>query len=300
MSLALPKPMSDRACLLSAFDTLREPTSSTSSKLLADKLFVVMDLLETCTSLFAVSPLSLLLHAPNMRLDDRITAARWLRILDMVNFLGKLTGREQTNSPAAALKDKVTFRDSDDPRILYRLSDRARKITIRVNNSEREVVVTVPGKRSINKAQNFVKEQKDWIEVQLETLPPPQPFEPGAEILLKGERYKLFHVEGRGHPKIDDYLKEVIVPAPEDAFAGRVRRLLIREAREALEQSTYYYAGQLGKEVAKVSVRDTSSRWGSCITRKGKGHISYSWRLISAPHFVLDYVAAHELSLIHI
>ena len=193
-----------------------------------------------------------------------------------------------------ATKDKVTFRDADDPRILYRISDRARRVSLRVQNAEREVVVTVPGKRNLKKAQNFVQEQRDWIEVQLETLPPPQPFEPDTEILLKGERYRLRHAPGRGHPKIDDYLKEIIVPAPEGSFAGRVRRLLIREAREALEQSTHYYAAKLGKTVAKISVRDTSSRWGSCITRKGQGHISYSWRLISAPHFVLDYVAAHE------
>ena len=55
-----------------------------------------------------------------------------------------------------------------------------------------------------------------------------------------------------------------------------------------------YYADQVGVPVEKIQVRDTSSRWGSCITRKGKGQMSYSWRLIAAPPFVLEYVAAHE------
>jgi predicted metal-dependent hydrolase len=40
-------------------------------------------------------------------------------------------------------------------------------------------------------------------------------------------------------------------------------------------------------------VRDTSSRWGSCSTTRA---LSYSWRLIMAPPFVLDYVAAHEVA----
>ena len=40
-------------------------------------------------------------------------------------------------------------------------------------------------------------------------------------------------------------------------------------------------------------MRDQSSRWGSCSTT---GVLSYSWRLILAPPFVLDYLAAHEVA----
>jgi predicted metal-dependent hydrolase len=42
-----------------------------------------------------------------------------------------------------------------------------------------------------------------------------------------------------------------------------------------------------------VSIRDPSSRWGSCSTT---GVLSYSWRLVFAPPFVLDYLAAHEVA----
>ena len=47
----------------------------------------------------------------------------------------------------------------------------------------------------------------------------------------------------------------------------------------------------LGVAFKRVSIRDPSSRWGSCSTT---GVLSYSWRLIFAPPFVLDYLAAHE------
>jgi predicted metal-dependent hydrolase len=43
----------------------------------------------------------------------------------------------------------------------------------------------------------------------------------------------------------------------------------------------------------RITVRDQSSRWGSC---SSAGSLSYSWRLILAPPFVLDYVAAHEVA----
>ncbi len=191
-------------------------------------------------------------------------------------------------------KVKLPYRDPNDPRVIYRDSDRAKRIALKIKPSDREVSVTVPGIRALPKAMKFVQQQKEWIEVQLEALPPPQPFYPGAPILFEGEIFTLIHPSTRGRPAVDREARQIIVPAPEGTFAGRVKRLLIREARAKLEASSHHYARSLAMEVEKISVRDTSSRWGSCITRQGKGHISYSWRLISAPPFVLDYVAAHE------
>ena len=40
-------------------------------------------------------------------------------------------------------------------------------------------------------------------------------------------------------------------------------------------------------------MRDTVSRWGSC---SATGALNFSWRLILAPPFVLDYLAAHEVA----
>ena len=40
-------------------------------------------------------------------------------------------------------------------------------------------------------------------------------------------------------------------------------------------------------------MRDTASRWGSCSTARA---LSFSWRLILAPAFVMDYVVAHEVA----
>ena len=43
----------------------------------------------------------------------------------------------------------------------------------------------------------------------------------------------------------------------------------------------------------RISLRDTSSRWGSC---SSTGALNFSWRLILAPPDVLDYLAAHEVA----
>ena len=52
----------------------------------------------------------------------------------------------------------------------------------------------------------------------------------------------------------------------------------------------------LGVVVKAIRLRDQTSRWGSCTST---GHLSYSWRLIMAPPFVLDYLAAHEVAHLH-
>jgi predicted metal-dependent hydrolase len=41
-----------------------------------------------------------------------------------------------------------------------------------------------------------------------------------------------------------------------------------------------------------VAVRDQRTRWGSCSER---GTLSFSWRLLLAPAWVLDDVVCHEL-----
>ena len=71
---------------------------------------------------------------------------------------------------------------------------------------------------------------------------------------------------------------------------GDAKQAFVR-LRLDLEAASRQAALALGVEINRVSVRDRSSRWGSC---SSSGVLSYSWRLILAPPFVLEYLAAHE------
>ena len=51
------------------------------------------------------------------------------------------------------------------------------------------------------------------------------------------------------------------------------------------------------KKVAKVTLKNNTSNWGSCSVRN---NINISTRLLFAPHYVIDYVYIHELThLVH-
>jgi predicted metal-dependent hydrolase len=72
----------------------------------------------------------------------------------------------------------------------------------------------------------------------------------------------------------------------------RIGDYLKREAQRELEAASRRHAASLGVAFKRVSVRDQSSRWGSC---SNTGVLSFSWRLVLAPPFVLEYLAAHEV-----
>jgi predicted metal-dependent hydrolase len=63
-------------------------------------------------------------------------------------------------------------------------------------------------------------------------------------------------------------------------------------ARAAVDASIEQRAPGIGVAPTGVAVRDQRTRWGSCSER---GTLSFSWRLLLAPAWVLDDVVCHEL-----
>ncbi|HEX3807657.1 MAG TPA: M48 family metallopeptidase, partial [Gaiellaceae bacterium] len=65
-----------------------------------------------------------------------------------------------------------------------------------------------------------------------------------------------------------------------------------REARARITLLAQSEAAALGVTYSRITLRDQVSRWGSC---SSKGALSFNWRLVLAPHDVLDYVVVHEI-----
>ncbi|MGH3003036.1 MAG: M48 family metallopeptidase [Gaiellaceae bacterium] len=64
------------------------------------------------------------------------------------------------------------------------------------------------------------------------------------------------------------------------------------EARARIVLIAQSEAAALGVSFKRITLRDQRSRWGSC---SNKGALSFNWRLVLAPHDVLDYVVVHEV-----
>ena len=173
----------------------------------------------------------------------------------------------------------------------------ARRYTLRILAATREVVLTMPPRGNLNEARAFAQKHGDWIAARLDRLPQATPFKHGTMLPLRGQPHRIVHRRGmRGTVwiEIGDEGERSLCVAGEDAHVDRrVCDFLKREAKSDLESSSRRAAETLGVKIKRVSIRDQASRWGSCSTT---GVLSYSWRLILAPSYVLDYLAAHEVA----
>ena len=172
----------------------------------------------------------------------------------------------------------------------------ARRYTLRIHSATREVVLTMPPRGSLKEARAFAQKHGAWIAARLTRLPEPAPFMHGIVLPLRGIDHRIVHRrESRGTVWIEDAGDErsLCVAGEEPHLARRIHDFLKREAKRDLEAASRLAAERLGVAIKRVSIRDQSSRWGSCSTA---GVLSYSWRLILAPPFVLDYLAAHEVA----
>src|SRR6201996_1597177 len=181
--------------------------------------------------------------------------------------------------------------------IRLRRHRRARRYTLRIHPSDREAILTMPPRGTIAEAKDFAQRHGAWIAARLGRLPKAAPFLPGTVVPLRGVPHKIVHRAGaRGtvwSETRDSGEKILCVAGDGDHVERRVLDFLKREARRDLQKASESYAGELGVKVKRLSIRDQSSRWGSCTSA---GSLSFSWRLILAPPFVLDYLAAHEVA----
>jgi predicted metal-dependent hydrolase len=174
---------------------------------------------------------------------------------------------------------------------------RARRYTIRVRDAYRDVVLTMPRRGSLADAHNFAQKNAAWIAAKLARLPDVIPFADGEILPLHGLPHRIVHKpRGRGTAWVerDESGNALLCVSGDEAHVSRrVSDFLKREARRLLTEASRAYAAKLGVNIRRIGLRDSATRWGSC---SESGTLSYSWRLILAPPYVLDYLAAHEIA----
>jgi hypothetical protein len=197
--------------------------------------------------------------------------------------------------------------------LIIKRNPRARRLTLRISHRDRHPVMTVPMDCSTEEAAAFLNRHMSWLRQRIEALPAPVPFHHGAVIPLRGKMHMIEFVgpeRRRGVVSIQrslgpasklrkqkraakKTLPRLKVAGVENHAPRRLKDWLREQARKDLDERVSWHAENLGLCPKKLSIRDQASRWGSC---SSSGVLSFSWRLILAPHFVLDYVAAHEVA----
>ncbi len=184
-----------------------------------------------------------------------------------------------------------------DAEVEVRRHPSARRLTLRVSQTRRSVIVTVPTRCRIDEANLFVHRNLAWVRERLGKLPHLVPLADGSVLPLRGVPHTVMFSRRDSGPvvvvRVTGDQAVIDVRGRAEHCSRRLRDWLREEAMRDLDERVSFHAKQLGLSPRRLSLRDQTSRWGSCSSR---GVLSFSWRLILAPPFVLDYVAAHEVA----
>jgi predicted metal-dependent hydrolase len=172
---------------------------------------------------------------------------------------------------------------------------RARRYVLRLR-PDGSARVTIPRGGSAAEARRFAERNRGWIEREWHHLAsrPAQPSEwrIGMELLLRGEPVKIEAGLNGESGRVRFGPEIVRVPDAARNLRPALERHLWKLAAKELPPRVLEFAARHQLSVRRVSVRNQSSRWGSCSRH---GTISLNWRLIQAPEFVRDYLILHEL-----
>jgi predicted metal-dependent hydrolase len=178
--------------------------------------------------------------------------------------------------------------------VQFRRHAQARRLVLRLNSEATAVLVTVPKGLPRIKALDFVERSRTWIEDQVRAHGTNIPLRAGQRIPFKGTDHEIRYIAKRRGTVTADPLDAVIhVPGDLPHVPRRLLDWLKTVARAELTEASRRYALSMGVNYRRITIRDQRSRWGSC---SAAGDLSYSWRLILTPPYVLDYVAAHEVA----
>jgi predicted metal-dependent hydrolase len=198
---------------------------------------------------------------------------------------------------------------ADLPAWTVRRSTRARRARITVTD-DAHVVVVLPQRAPIGVAEALVRQHEPWVRrhvvmalARRSRLDARPPLFGGRVLEVNGVPHAVVHqptlatraaVRHSFDADTDGVTAMLEVRARDIDMARRTLEAWLRaQARRLLADRAASLAPDIGVAPATVSVRDQRSRWGSA--SRG-GSLSFSWRLVLAPPFVLDAVVTHELA----
>ena len=179
-------------------------------------------------------------------------------------------------------------------------TDRKRSASIFLDG---EVIkVRVPKSLSVERIRELITKRTPWITTKLKEaagrqIIKPKEFVSGETFPCLGRNYRLKVIKGDAPSiKLKGGYLVATVSETDTTPQATIKSMLVswyqEHAETRLGEKTERLARIVGVEPNSITVTDYKSRWGSCSV---KGDISYNWRIILAPHRMVDYVVVHEL-----
>ena len=164
---------------------------------------------------------------------------------------------------------------------------RAKHVLLK-QNTKGEIVLTCPRFCTKGRAIRFAETQLPWIKAHLQHAPKEIIFCPEMSVSLLGKSYCL--KSGKRTEVIDGVL---FISGESSFFHRRVCSYAQKILLPYIQNKAQQFAQELEVHVGRITLRNTSSRWGSCSSTK---NLSFCWKIAFAPLNVIDYLVAHEVA----
>jgi predicted metal-dependent hydrolase len=184
-----------------------------------------------------------------------------------------------------------------DYNVVY--SSRRKTLTITVER-DRSVVVKVPTGTSLEKIKQVVESRKRWLyekthhtqKYQPPLHPPGKELVNGESLLYLGQSYRIELVDQIETISLEN--NRFLVPLLYTQKQSSIfQDWYIQQAKTIILQRVQYFGDRLGVTFNQVKITNSKYRWGSCTPND---NLTFNWRLVKAPMFVIDYVVVHELT----
>ena len=180
--------------------------------------------------------------------------------------------------------------------LTIRRNAQATRLTLRIEPGGRALKMTVPTGLPEREIRDFLDRHHAWLMTKLARFSSRSALADGHHIFIRGVAHRIEEtgmLRGLTEAVTVDGEAVLRVSGESEHVPRRIRDYLKKEARKDLQDRVAFHAPRVGRKVRSMTLRDTRSRWGSC---SADGALSFSWRIVMAPPFVLDYLVAHEVA----
>ncbi len=184
----------------------------------------------------------------------------------------------------------------------YRLTHSQTAKKLRVKVAFDDVHVILPVTRHAENAREFLRQNEAWVIAQMDRMDRyravRRPEKVAGLILFRGESTKVvvFRSETwKGPNRVQLGSEGISVLCGSSSRTDPVVSLenwLRKQAKHSIQQLVAEMTPKVNRCPNAIYVMGQRTKWGNC---SALGNLSFNWRLILAPEFVLRYLVTHEV-----
>ncbi|MGX5914673.1 M48 family metallopeptidase [Aliidiomarina sp. Khilg15.8] len=185
----------------------------------------------------------------------------------------------------------------------YTISRSQRRRTIGITIKQGKVRVLAPTGLANHRIEDFVASKQQWIQGHLQAQQaqlaplPARRWEHGEYLYWLGQKLQLQVRAGQRNTIVRDENDLLIRISRRTQDVPKTVKKLVTdwfktEGQRWLDAHVQRLSAFAYKPAASWRVANYHAKWGACNQR---GELSFSWRLFSAPDWVVRYVVVHEL-----